>query len=205
MGKKSWLKWIGLIIVAAFLIIGVPIIINELYKSNSGYMTMWGAKDVLSYYGTVLGSAVAVAVLAETIHFTRKKIQRETYLKTEKEKWVNLDRIISDTLVELNPVPVFQAAPNIGSSDTYNAISVFYDYMRKCNTSTDIISVYLSVEDMPTIENLTFKIKEASIVYFKIAKSATDTYKNWFTNTLKGRATISLNMEAHNHGTISEN
>ena len=33
-----------------FLIVGVPIIINELYK-RPGYVTMWSAADVLAYYG----------------------------------------------------------------------------------------------------------------------------------------------------------
>ena len=42
--KKSWIKWviIGLIAVIIFVfVVGVPIIINECYKTNSGYMTMW--------------------------------------------------------------------------------------------------------------------------------------------------------------------
>lgn len=42
--KKSWLKWlvIGLLAVIVF-VIGIPLIINECYKANSGYITMWGA------------------------------------------------------------------------------------------------------------------------------------------------------------------
>ena len=56
--KKSWIKWfeIGLLAVIIF-VVGVPIIINECYKANSGYITMWGAADVLSYYGTGFGCA----------------------------------------------------------------------------------------------------------------------------------------------------
>lgn len=47
--KKSWIKWfeIGLLAVIIF-VVGVPIIINECYKANSGYITMWDAADVLS-------------------------------------------------------------------------------------------------------------------------------------------------------------
>lgn len=47
--KKSWIKWVvlGLLAVIIF-IVGVPIIINECYKANSGYITMWGVADVLS-------------------------------------------------------------------------------------------------------------------------------------------------------------
>ena len=39
--KKSWIKWfeIGLLAVIIF-VVGVPIIINECYKTNSGYPIM---------------------------------------------------------------------------------------------------------------------------------------------------------------------
>ena len=47
MMKKSWTKWILIAAIALVLIVGVPIIINECYKMNSGYMTMWSAADVL--------------------------------------------------------------------------------------------------------------------------------------------------------------
>lgn len=57
MMKKSWTKWILAAAIALVLIVGVPIIINECYKTNSGYMTMWDAADVLAYYGTNLRSA----------------------------------------------------------------------------------------------------------------------------------------------------
>lgn len=43
-----------IILVLGFLIIGVPCIINELYKKNDGYITLWGAEEVFSYYGNVL-------------------------------------------------------------------------------------------------------------------------------------------------------
>ena len=47
--KKSYIKWfiIGLCAIIVF-VVGVPIIINESYKANSGYVTLWTAADVLS-------------------------------------------------------------------------------------------------------------------------------------------------------------
>ena len=79
--KKSWIKWavLGLLAVIIF-IVGVPIIINECYKTNSGYMTMWSAADVLSYYGTILGVLVAAATITVTISFTQKSKNREDEL-----------------------------------------------------------------------------------------------------------------------------
>ena len=38
----------------------IPIIINELYKKNEGYITIWGAADVLSFYGSFLSFAGTV-------------------------------------------------------------------------------------------------------------------------------------------------
>ena len=40
MMRKSWTKWILIAVIALALIVGVPIIINECYKTNSGYMTI---------------------------------------------------------------------------------------------------------------------------------------------------------------------
>lgn len=47
-------------IVSVFFIVGIPILINESYKNGQGYITMWNAADVLSYYGNILGSAATI-------------------------------------------------------------------------------------------------------------------------------------------------
>lgn len=59
-------KWWFWIIIAIFMMFGVPVIINELYKLNKGYITIWGASDVLSFYGAVLSfiGTVALGTLA---------------------------------------------------------------------------------------------------------------------------------------------
>lgn len=93
--KKSQIKWviIGLVAVIIF-VIGVPIIINECYKINSGYMTMWSAADVLSYYGTILGVLVAAATIAVTIRFTQKQIRRESVLKPKPKNGLRLRKYL---------------------------------------------------------------------------------------------------------------
>lgn len=87
-------------------VVGVLVIINECYKQNSSYVTLWRAEDVLSYYGTILGATVSVAVMSITILFTRKQIQRESYLKSESEKWTRIENIFSDILADIIPVQV---------------------------------------------------------------------------------------------------
>lgn len=56
------------IIAAIFLIVGIPIIINECYKANCGYITVWDGADVLGYYGAILGSIIAVATFNKITH-----------------------------------------------------------------------------------------------------------------------------------------
>lgn len=52
--KKKYI--IVLITVISVLSIVVPFVINESYMGNKGYVTLWEAKDVLSYFGSILGA-----------------------------------------------------------------------------------------------------------------------------------------------------
>lgn len=84
--KKRWdecpkgLK--GLMIILAILIftIGVPIVINECYKVNSGYITFWGAADVLIYYGTISGATATIIAVVCTIRFSKKQQMEDRIL-----------------------------------------------------------------------------------------------------------------------------
>lgn len=53
---------IGLVVVTILLSITVPIIINECYKPNTGYITLWGAPDVLAYFGEILGALGSIFI-----------------------------------------------------------------------------------------------------------------------------------------------
>ena len=57
---------IVLIITTVVLSVIVPVIINECYKPNVGYITLWGAQDVLAYFGEILGAlgSIFIAVIA---------------------------------------------------------------------------------------------------------------------------------------------
>lgn len=59
--KKALL--IGAIALGALVLIFlIPIIINELYKTQNGYTTVWSGADVLAYYGSLLGFAGTVVL-----------------------------------------------------------------------------------------------------------------------------------------------
>ena len=127
--KKSRIKWviIGLIAVIIF-VVGVPIIINECYKSNSGYTTLWSAADVLSYYGTILGALVAITTIIVTIGFTRKQIWREGFLKNEIEKWSKIEGVFAVALDAINPIRPMNEAMDTGMTDPSTAIIAFQKY-----------------------------------------------------------------------------
>ena len=105
--KQAWLSAI-LIVIALVFIIGGPFAINEAYKAGNGYITMWGAEDVLSYYGAILGATATIGALAFTIWFTKKQIQRDTYLKNETDKWRQIESTIGNILNEIDPMTMLK-------------------------------------------------------------------------------------------------
>lgn len=56
-----------------FLIVVIPLIINESYKLGYGYITVWDGDSVIEYYGSFFGSVIAIATIVITIIFTRKQ------------------------------------------------------------------------------------------------------------------------------------
>lgn len=189
--KKPWIKWclLGLLVVAA--LVGVPILINECYKVGVGYITIWNAADVLSYYGTIVGAAIAVATIALTITFNRKQIQRESYLKSEIGKWRAIESEIAEVLDRINLQRVFAvgidslSAPN----DNYGFIlSSLQKYQMDCRIATDKLIALLSSEDYLRIEKLLKEIQKTSGVCFDICDEERNTYQKL--RDLKNRDTI---------------
>lgn len=65
-----------IILWSIFLVIIIPIILNILYKFDSGiciFQTEWHAEDTLSYYGDILGAGVTVIGVVWTINNGRKE------------------------------------------------------------------------------------------------------------------------------------
>lgn len=61
------------IVLALCFIVGIPIIINELYSCDQAhYITQWKAEDVLSYYGTILAAIMGVLGVYLTVYIANK-------------------------------------------------------------------------------------------------------------------------------------
>lgn len=75
--KRPWIKWCLLVLVVLVALVGVPIIINECYKTNNGYITLWGAADILSYYGMIMAAIVGVIGIYYSIRAANKNYRED--------------------------------------------------------------------------------------------------------------------------------
>lgn len=170
--KKVW-KRVLLGLGAVFILVGIPILINECYKAGDGYITMWDASDVLSYYGTVVGAVIAVATIAITISFNRKQIQRENYLKTETDRWAKIEEEIAKALDKINPqrlLMVNAKSLKYGATERHNyAISEIQQYQMDCRVALDQVIFYLTPTDHTKLKPLLNAISSASEEFFEIA------------------------------------
>lgn len=88
--KKLLSKWwFYLILVIVTLI--VPFIINESYKVGAGYITKWGAADVLSFYGSYLTFIGTVILGAVAIYQNKKAHQlNEQLQKLQQAQYISM-------------------------------------------------------------------------------------------------------------------
>ena len=165
-------------IVALILIVVIPIAINELYKKNTGYMTIWGAADVLSYYGTILGACVTVGALIVTILFTKKQIQRDSFIKNQEEKWNRIESMVSSSLDRIHPARIIEIILKVTSSNYNEAITAFNLYSLQAKTALDALFGYLSGEDYTRLEPLLLDIQNAAEEYCGIVSKLDFQYQN---------------------------
>jgi len=151
------------------------------YKASGGYITIWEASDVLSYYGMVVGSVIAVATIAITISFNRKQIQRENYLKTETDRWAKIEEEVADVLDKINPWRILMSGTDgLTASENHYiaAISAYQKYMWNCRIATDKLYALVSPEDCLQIEELLKEIQTNADTLFEISNELCKVYKN---------------------------
>lgn len=178
---KKVRKWILLGLGAAFILVGVPILINECCKAGGGYITMWEASDVLSYYGTVVGAVIAVATIAITIPFNRKQIQRDSYLKAETDRWAKIEAEVDDVLDKINPWRILMSGTDgLTASENHYiaAISAYQKYMWNCRIATDKLRALVSMEDYLQIEELVKEIQANTDSLIEISNELRKVYKD---------------------------
>lgn len=152
--KKKWIATLVIIVIILTLVFGIPLIINELYKKGPGYITVWDGADVLSFYGTILGTISTILVLVITIIYTRKQISRDSYLKSETEKWARIESIFASALDTINPMRPITLTMDTGHVDPSATIFTLQKYIVSCKTATDQLNAYLNIKDYPKVKDL---------------------------------------------------
>lgn len=176
MKQKKTVRFILYVLSALILIVGVPIAINELYKKNTGYITMWGAADVLGYYGTILGAIVTVGALMATIQFTKKQIQRERYLKNEDEKWNRAFQLFSNTIDKNNPMRAFAITVDLGDGTIQKCIVGLQQYSVEAKVSFDNAKANLDPNDYKKVEPLISALESLNHEVQKVLDQLYDNY-----------------------------
>lgn len=166
------------IIITIFFVVGVPIIINECYKENCGYITVWHGADVLGYYGTTMGSLATVITLVATIVFTRKQIQRDSYLRIEREKLSKLEKIFLEILDCINPIEMLKQVMDNGITNPDKAIYILQKYQLNCKTACDRLNAHLSMSDYPKLREIIESISNISEELVSISQEEIELYSD---------------------------
>ena len=193
-----------IILGAVFLIVGIPVIINECYKANCGYITVWDSSDVLGYYGTILGSVIAVISIIVTITFTKKQIQRESFLKNEDEKWNRLREIFLQILNDINPMRVLKDVMDNGFTNPTKAIHLLQRYQLDCKMANDLLNVHLNMSDYPKFKELIDGIATTAEYFVGISQKEIDQYSDLRIWQHKDTAQEMLRIEKEHPGSFPE-
>lgn len=198
--KTKFLVALGVV----FLVVGIPIIINECYKANCGYITVWDGSDLLGYYGTILGSVIAVISIIVTIAFTKKQIQRDSFLKNENEKWDRLKSIFLQTLSDINPMRILKDVMDNGFTDPTKAITLLQRYQLDCKIANDLLNAHLNMNDYPKFKELIDSIATTAEVFVDISQKEIDQYSDFRLLQHKDTALEMLSIEKERPGSFSK-
>ena len=201
MNKRKKYLILAIIVVCAFAIVG-PLIINECYKSNSGYITLWSPADMLAYYGVVLGALVAIITVVVTIGFTRKQIQMENFLKQENEKWTKIEAIFANAIDKINPMHPLIETMDTGMKDPVAAITTFQKYRMMCKIALDQLNAHLCVNDYPKVKKLIDSICNATEIFDKISDGEIQAYSSLRDYSRRAVVKETLKIEKEHPGTF---
>lgn len=103
--KKQISNIVGWTVVAIAFAVVIPIGINWIYKTPASlpvFAMDWEAKDVLAFYGSLLGAVATIFALTSTIKFTvnnqkeERKLSVKPYLETRKYNYTDIEKISDD-------------------------------------------------------------------------------------------------------------
>lgn len=134
---KKWFKrnLVAISIVFVILIaVVVPVAINESYKANKGYVTVWGGSDVLGYFGEIVGAigTIVLGIVAWLQNIQMHK-QNERLVKIEESNFLAQNAgsaVVNAIMVKgINQLATSldNHAEQIVFSDAYKGLSSIFD------------------------------------------------------------------------------
>jgi len=173
MKKKKILKFGILFFIMIIFIFGIPIVINELYKINSGYKTLWNTADVLSYYGAILQGTCSMAALYITISYTRKQIKFEHFESIENEKIKNIEQVFSNFVEVLYPLKLFKIKLLYGNEErcTDKFLKELLLYQVDLKMTSNKMKCFTNFDQYSYMLNLLDELLELSSILIEYADS----------------------------------
>lgn len=166
---QSYKMWI-IIVVAFILVVVVPFLINEAYKKETGYITVWNGSEFLSYYGTIIGASATILAFSGTIVFTRRQILFERYIQRETTKWKDIECLFREAIILAEPVYLTTMFYNNIQKKTDDVCLALETYMTRLSESMDRIDITIDENEMSKVNELTKQLKEIADEDMKIAK-----------------------------------
>ncbi len=87
-----------------------------------------------------------------TITFTYKQIHRDSYLKSENEKWAKIESVFTNALDNINPNRLFEETMSTSFVNPSAAIGTIQEYKIVCQTVTDVLNGCLNIVDYPKVK-----------------------------------------------------
>lgn len=161
------------VIMIISLTIIIPLFINEAYKRDGLYETVWGAQDALSYYGNTLNAAVTAITVFITIKLTFKQLKRERYLEKRLSRLEKLDDIIMQALAAVSPMKIFgiSITDNDGLSYIKYWRNQLIDYNINIELALSTVESYVDLDKEPDVSNYIQNFKAASENYKELANN----------------------------------
>ena len=157
---------------------------------------------MLGYYGTILGSVIAVISIIVTIVFTKKQIQRDSFLKYEDEKRDRLRAIFLQILDTINPMRVLKDVMDNGFTDPTKAIHLLQRYQLDCKMANDLLNVHMNMGDYPKFKELIDGIATTAEYFVDVSQKEIDQYSDLRIWQHKDAAHEMLRIEKEHPGTF---
>lgn len=139
-----------------------------------------------------------------TITFTKRQIQKDSFLKTENEKWDRLKVVFLQTLSDINPMRVLKDVMDNGFTDPTKAINLLQRYQLDCKMANDMLNAHLNIRDYPKFKQLIDGIATAAEDLVDISQKEINQYSDFRILKHNESALEMLEVEKEHPGSFSK-